>query len=263
MNAAQLSAVKDHFFSYSDGYIRRSGPMVRMMELKREHCAEVAANCRTLAEAMNWPYEDVNTAEALGFLHDVGRFPQLEEYGTFMDSKSIDHGERGYQAILESDLLRELEPEHRDGILNGVRYHNKKTVPEGLPEDNYPFLRLIRDADRLDIYRVVYEAIKTDTIAEHPEIGLGLSLEGAPSKAVLDAVALRKPANYTDLKCFADFVLLIISWAYQMNNPAALKIMRERNVVDGLSATLPMNDPAVAQFVSGIKMFMGDSNHYF
>ncbi|MCF7848408.1 MAG: HD domain-containing protein [Kiritimatiellales bacterium] len=259
MNPSQLQAIQAHFLEYSGEYIRRSGPMVGMMELKREHCANVAINCRTLANAMDWTADDANTAEALGYIHDVGRFPQLEEYGTFMDAKSIDHGARGYQAIMESDLLHGLEEERRQAVLNAVRYHNKKTLPANLPESHYPYLKLIRDADRLDIYRVVYEAIVNGTIADHPEIGLSLTLEGTPNQAVIDTVERREPVTYSQLKCFADFLLLLISWTYQMNYPASLGIMRESQTIEKFSEYLPMELPMVGTLVSNVRNYLDDS----
>ena len=227
--------------------------MRHMMELKREHCISVARNCCELAASNGWTSEERNTAEALGFLHDVGRFPQLEEYGTFRDDLSINHGERGGEAIRESGLLDEVEPELRDALLSGVLHHNARTMPTDLPEPHYRWLMLIRDADRLDIYRVVHDAFANDKLEEHPDIALNLPLKGDPCPEVLEMIKQQIALSYTDLKCVADFLLLILSWSYQMNYPAALKIMRERNMVDQFAAYLPTELPAVGNAVSNLR----------
>jgi hypothetical protein len=253
MTPSQLQAVRRHFAEYANGYIDRAGSARHMMELKREHCAFVARNCRELAVSSGWKKEDVNTAEALGFLHDIGRFPQLEEYGTFRDAESIDHGERGWQAIRESGLLDEVELELRDAILSGVRHHNAHTLPPNLPEPHYRWVTLIRDADRLDIYRIVLDALVHNKLGEHSGIALDLPLEGGPCPEMLEMIRRQVPPSYTDLKCVADFLLLILSWSYQMNYPAALRIMRERNIVDQFTAYLPTGLPAVGNAVSNLR----------
>jgi HD superfamily phosphodiesterase len=258
MTSTQLQAVRRHFIEYANSYIERAGDMQHMMELKREHCAFVARNCRELAESSGWSLDDVNTAEALGLLHDVGRFPQLEEYGTFMDANSINHGERGWQAIRESALLDEVEEELRDALLNSVRHHNARTVPADLPEPHIRWVNLVRDADRLDIYRVVLDAIVNEKLEEHPEIGLGLSLDGDPCPELIEKIIQRDAPCYTDLKCFADFVLLILSWLYHMNYPAALKLVRERGIVDKFAEHLPVDLPQVEGVISRLRKHVMD-----
>jgi hypothetical protein len=259
MNSDQLQAVRRHFIEYANGYIAGAGDMKHMMELKREHCAFVARNCRELAVSNHWNSADIHTAEALGFLHDIGRFPQLEEYGTFMDAKSINHGERGWQAIRESGLLDEVEPELKNAILDGVRHHNARTISENLPEGHLRWVKLIRDADRLDIYRVVLDALENDTLAAHPEIGLGLSIEGDPCPELLEKLMEQEAASYSDLKCLADFFLLILSWVNHMGYPATLEIMQDRKIIDRFAVYLPEEIPMVGKVISSFRKSMEDA----
>ncbi|WP_168433484.1 HD domain-containing protein [Pontiella sulfatireligans] len=259
MNSTQLQAVRRHFIEYANGYIAEAGDMKHMMEMKREHCAFVARNCRELAETSGWSDEEANTAEALGILHDVGRFPQLEEYGTFVDAKSINHGERGWQAIRESGLLDEVDPALRNAILDGVRHHNARIIPESLPPAHLRWVRLIRDADRLDIYRIVLDAIENDQLDEHPEIGLSLAREGDPCPELIEKILQRGAPSYSDLKCFNDFVLLILSWANHMGYPATLRLMRDRNIIDRFAAHLPTEVPAVGNVLSSLRACVMDA----
>ena len=259
MTPEQLQSVRRHFAEYAKGYIDQAGDMRLMMELKREHCAFVARNCRELAASNGWNPADIRTAEALGFLHDVGRFPQLEEYGTFRDDRSINHGERGWQAIRESGLLDEVEPALRNALLDGVRHHNARTLPNDLPESHYRWLKLIRDADRLDIYRVVLDTLDNDRMSEHPDIVLNLSIEGDPSPETLETIRRREQPAYSNLKCVADFVLMLLSWSYQMNYPASLVIMRERRIIDRLAAYLPSGLPEVEKVVSSLRKELEDA----
>lgn len=252
MNATHLQKIRRYFHTYVREYLGRSGSMTHMMQLKRVHCAFVARNCRELAFAEHWDEQETNVAEAIGFLHDLGRFPQLEEYGTFSDAHSIDHGERGFRALIEGGLLREIPSACREIILTAVRYHNRRVLPDNLLEEHYAYLKIIRDADRLDIYRVVCDAVTTGKIEEHPEIGLGLPVKGNPSPDLLKRIQERESPSYSDLRCVSDFLLLILSWGYQMNYPSTLKIMRDRKIVDQLSGHLPIELPEVKQVIDGI-----------
>jgi len=258
MTPEQLQTVRQHFLEYANRYIDRAGNMRKMMELKREHCAFVARNCRELATSKGWNPADIRTAEALGFLHDVGRFPQLEEYGTFRDDLSINHGERGRQAIQESGLLDELEPALREALLDGVRHHNARTIPSNLPESHYRWLKLIRDADRLDIYRIVLDTLDNNQVEEHPDIVLNLAIEGDPCSDTLETIQRREQPAYSNLKCVADFILMLLSWSYQMNDSATLKIMRERRIIERLAIYLPTHLPAVGKVVSDLQKELGE-----
>ena len=253
MTKEQFKRVRRHFLEYAEGYISAAGDMRHMMELKREHCAFVARNCRTLATTAGWVQEDVYTAEALGYLHDIGRFPQLAEYGTFLDAKSIDHGKRGWEAVLEGGILEKVEPALKEALLDGVRHHNARFIPEDLPRHHLRWVRLIRDADRLDIYRVVLDAVENDKLDEHPEIGLGLAREGDPCPEVVDMILLKKAPAYTDLKCINDFLLLLLSWINLMDYPATLKIVRERRILERYAVYLPTQIPKVGQVLNELR----------
>ena len=61
--------------------------------LKIEHTYHVAENALVIAEDLGLPGEDVDLAWFLGLLHDIGRFEQLRQYGTFLDARSVDHAE--------------------------------------------------------------------------------------------------------------------------------------------------------------------------
>ncbi len=99
------------------------------LALKLEHSRRVAENARDIARDLLWSPEDVDLAEALGWLHDVGRFSQFSEFGHFHDTTSVDHGFRGFEIVQAAGLLAHLPENHRRCLMDGVRYHNAKTIP--------------------------------------------------------------------------------------------------------------------------------------
>lgn len=251
MNKQQLQQVRHEFLAYTNRFIEHTnGVMAPMMELKREHCAFVAKNCHDLVVAEGWDQAQQRSAEALGLLHDIGRFSQLEEFETFSDSLSINHGFRGAEIIEEEGILDGLDSEQKVNLVTAVKYHNAHQLPTHLPEEQLHWLKLIRDADRLDIYRVVLNAIQTKQLNNHPEIGLKLSLDGDPCPELMDKIMQLDPPEYRECKSFSDFLLLILSWCYQMSYSSTLDLIRKRGIIDALAEYLPKNHPRVGSVLS-------------
>ena len=65
-------------------------------------------------------------------LHDVGRFEQLRRFGTFDDSKSIDHARAGVQVLFEQGHIRDyLDDDSEDAMLRtAVEWHSAYRLPD-------------------------------------------------------------------------------------------------------------------------------------
>ncbi len=127
--------------------------------LKYIHTGKVAENCDRIAVSLDLSEEDRNIAWVIGMLHDIGRFEQLRRYDTFMDSVSIDHAMFGADLLFQEGLIErfELETAQYDLIETAIRNHSLYRLPEGLSEREELFCQVIRDADKVDIFRANYE----------------------------------------------------------------------------------------------------------
>ena len=121
--------------------------------------ADIASQIGTSVDA------DPDFSWFLGLLHDIGRFEQLTQYGIFKDADSVDHAELGAD-ILFRDRLIESFPNLSDtvGLENkrliaetAIRLHNKLSLPSGLDEKTLLYCKILRDADKADIFRVLTE----------------------------------------------------------------------------------------------------------
>ena len=95
--------------------------------LKIVHSYKVAEIAKELAVHQSCSQEDVELAELIGLLHDIGRFEQLKQYGTFLDAKSVDHAALGVRILQKQKLLPMFcdDPRQRTLILHAISYHNK------------------------------------------------------------------------------------------------------------------------------------------
>lgn len=129
------------------------------VRLKIDHTYRVADIAERIAKSID---ADVDFAWLLGLLHDIGRFEQLKRYGTFKDAESVDHAELGADILFGEERLINAFPEfERAGYAEmaetAIRSHNKLVIPEGLDECTAMYCNILRDADKIDIFRVLTE----------------------------------------------------------------------------------------------------------
>ena len=89
--------------------------------------------------------------------HDVARFEQYLRWHTFRDRESCDHGQWGVRILKREQRLEDEAPAVRTLVLVAVGLHNRFALPPGLPEGMARICHAVRDADKLDILRVMDE----------------------------------------------------------------------------------------------------------
>lgn len=213
-----------------------------MITIKLEHSKHVAAIARELAEEMLWPEDDTDAAEIIGLLHDVGRFAQVAEFGTFRDAHSFDHGMRGYDTLIEKGVLDAMPALLRTGILHGVRCHNLRELPEDVANGPGGHLaKLIRDADKLDIFRVVQEAMRSNSLRARLTTALKIDFDGPVSEGALDDVLHKGTVRNEHIASGADFQLMQISWVFDINYHPTFVRIDSSGIIEDIIATIPPN----------------------
>jgi hypothetical protein len=205
-----------------------------MMQLKVEHSEKVAGEASELSAELGWPEPDRFIAGVLGLFHDIGRFSQFAEFGTYSDRDSVDHGDRGGRVVEENNMLRSLSANERAVILDGICHHNGRTIPRGLSIRSLLFVSLIRDCDKLDIYRVVLESVNRDGFQDLTTILPGVSLDRLVSDAMIEEFKSGKSCSIADVKTLGDFLLMQLSWIYEMSYAPALKKIADKRILQDL-----------------------------
>ena len=117
-------------------YIRPYDAQDPKVSLKIHHTYRVAALCEQIGRSIALEGTALDLAWLCGMLHDVGRFEQLRRFGTFDDSKSIDHARAGVQVLFEQGHIRDyLDDDSEDAMLRtAVEWHSAYRLPDGLDE---------------------------------------------------------------------------------------------------------------------------------
>lgn len=255
-----LETLTRRYHAYVDSFRDGAGHLPHLHQLKVDHTRCVVADACRIMAGEGWPAEAQVAGEACALLHDVGRHPQLKEYGTFRDSASIDHAVRGVEVIGSERLLEGLGDETRKRVLTAVALHNKKDVPATLEAETARLTHLVRDADKLDIFRVLETVIADGSLERNPEIAWGLQVLGAPSPEVVAAVRVGHSVDYGHVRTLSDFVLIQVGWLIGgFRNATALRLAAERKALEFRETFLKTlsSDPGVDVCCEAARAYMG------
>ncbi|MCF7854651.1 MAG: HD domain-containing protein [Candidatus Pacebacteria bacterium] len=241
MNDQLLTRLKEDFERFLDTFRTDGKKLPPLLQLKADHSYCVAQEARAIGKDLHWPEPEQNTAEALGLLHDCGRFPQFADSGTFSDSDSVDHGELGWLTVRQTELLKSITQSERSAILNGIRYHNRRHIPASIAPCDLPWVRLIRDADKLDIFRVVLEGLELNGFKDLPTMLPNISLDRSPSPTIIRDIQRHNSGAMHNIKSLGDFLLMQMSWIYDINYAPTVQAIIDRRILTRLARHIDSN----------------------
>jgi hypothetical protein len=212
--------------------------------LKEEHTHRVRGEICEIGGALGLCDEDLRLAEAMALFHDLGRFPQYASYGTFSDRRSCDHAALSVKVLIENGVLAPLDPSERDLVLKTISYHNRAALPEDESERCLLFSKLLRDADKLDIWAVLLDYYHQRRRNGTRNEALELDLPDTPgiSEEVYQDLMAEEIVKVKNLRRLNDFKLLQASWIFDINFWPALVAVRERGYLRRIREVLPRSD---------------------
>ncbi|MFP4661774.1 MAG: HD domain-containing protein [Halanaerobiales bacterium] len=200
------------------------------IDLKYKHSYRVYKNSNRLAKDIGLSDEDLEIANIIGLFHDLGRFEQFKRYKTFSDSDSLNHGELSVKLLKEYKLLEDLSAEKKHIIYQAIHNHNKLNIPESTTGQALLFSRLIRDADKLDIWSIFARRYHNGNNNE--KINLDLSSKNGITPEIYHRVLDGKPVLYSSLQTVDDFKLIQLGWVYDLNFVESLILLKEKNFLE-------------------------------
>lgn len=209
-----------------------------MVSHKVWHTMRVAGNCERIAASLGMEADLRSFAWLLGLLHDIGRFEQIRRYGTFIDAVSVDHAEFGADLLFREHLIdtflsEGLSDEWRALLETAIRLHNKLTLPEHLDEQTRCFCDLIRDADKVDIFRVIID------LPFEARIGSSMNMiqeADAASDAVMSCVYEHRCVPRGIRKTRFEGRISHCCMAFELVYPESREIVQEQGFLDRLLA---------------------------
>lgn len=255
MEKEDLDRLRHWFAGYCRSFRTANEEDQRNFYLKEEHTWRVCANMARLTESLALDENGALLAEAVALCHDVGRFPQYRQYRTFRDADSVNHAALGVRLLIDERVLGHLPAEERSVITRAVALHNVFQLPEELDDRTLFLGRMIRDADKLDIWRVFIEYYGLPEEERASAVGLGFPDLPACSSEVLACIEHGEMVRLAMLTTLTDFKLLQLSWIFDLNFGESFRIVAERDYIGRLAATLPAND-GIERALKAVREFM-------
>ena len=220
------------FEIYTEPYDRTDAKI----RLKYEHTFRVAALCDEIAGSIDLTSEERDLAWLLGMLHDIGRFEQLRRFGTFVDAQSINHAEFGADLLFgrngETALIRSFVADDSEDTLieNAIRCHSAYRIPTDFDERTTMFANLLRDADKVDIFRVNIEFDLEDIYNCSTETLRTCEITPEVLACVTERHAVLRALKKTPLDNVIGHLCLVFELVY----PRSIEIVRDQGYLDKL-----------------------------
>jgi hypothetical protein len=182
--------------------------------------------------------KDLLLAETAALFHDIGRFPQWKNYATFSDSSSEDHALLGLEVIARHKVLMRLKTEDRELIRTAILHHNARKLPPDLSPRQELFSRLLRDADKLDIWRLVINGLEEygNLVETLPD---PLPMNNSINLKIVTELMERKIPDFSSVRNRNDMILLRLGWVFDLNLQVSCREVLERHYVERLCRNLP------------------------
>ena len=221
-----------------DKYVENFDPKNHRVQLKIEHIKRVAKNCRKIATELNLSDEEIKLAELIGIFHDLGRFEQVRIANTFSDKDSgINHAEMSVKVLFEDNLIRNyiIDTKYDNIIKLAVLNHNKIEIEDGLNEKELLFSKIIRDADKIDIFYI------TTFYEFKPLFWYDTFDQEEINPLILKQIEKHELINYDIIENNADLIPIFFAYVFNLYFESSLKFIAKEKYLDKFTQRIKEN----------------------
>lgn len=248
----------DAFLEYTAAY-DADDPKIR---LKIDHSLRVADLSERIAASCH--EEEAGAVDAtgsaiaidpalaweIGLLHDIGRFEQVRRFGTFVDAVSVNHAEFGADLLFREGLIQRLDGHAREHGCPGeqsrpwehemdrkyrlmersIRCHNAYRIPEDLSPEESAYSNVLRDADKVDIFRVLCDTPVEEIYSVTSEQLRSAEVTEEVKNCFMNRTAVPRNLKRTPIDNIVGHICLYFELVYEVSRKTA----REQGYLDRL-----------------------------
>jgi 5'-deoxynucleotidase YfbR-like HD superfamily hydrolase len=224
------------------------------LEDVRSHSLRVATNSGLLAKSISLTEEEVNMSQVIALFHDYGKAVMIVQGTESPINIQGKHADLSSKLVQQLNFYTKLSADDSMVILRAIENHNKLRLPKFDNEQQSLFPKLLRDADKIDIFEVSYHFFK-EKDGLQPLMTLDLINQVDVSEKIFKTVISGKTAAVEDMKSMNDYRLLLLSMVFDLNFKYSFKILVEKQYIQKIYETLPKRSHIIDAHRS-IKLFV-------
>lgn len=219
------------------------------MKRKFEHSYRVMENAGKIAKSLNLTKEEIEIARLIGLLHDIGHFETIKIKDILKEDKKIDHGDFGVELLQKDNFIRSfVDGDKYDSIIfKAIKNHNKFKIEEGLSKEELLFAKIIRDADKLDIF---YEGAKMFWTKKEEVEEINNS---KISDNILNDFYNYSLINRKDTETKADGIVSFIGFMYDINFKYDFDVLKKENYINKILDKFTFYDEKTSEQIKKIR----------
>lgn len=209
-------------------YVNNYDLTITEIKYKYDHTLRVVDYAKAICENEKFSEEDMTLSLICSLLHDIARFEEWTKYNVW---NKIDHGDLGYEILNQNDFIKEFsdDMEVQRMILNVVKYHNKFEIPEELKEKEKMLLKVVRDADKIDILmtqtnKMNFEKKCNDKWEDEQKIIV--------QSEIIENVINEELVKNSLVNNTALLLIKQLTFLYDINYRSSFKIIYDLNIID-------------------------------
>lgn len=220
-----IEFAKNAFEKYLSNY-NEENPKIK---LKKIHTYEVIKAAEYICKYEGFSKEDRDLAYLIALLHDIGRFEQLKKFNSF-DDRKFDHAKFGVYVLFSEGLIKNFikEDRYNDIIKNSILYHSVFKVPNIENDRIKLHINIVRDADKLDNFRVK-NIEKIETLLDITEEELG---KQQISNKICEDIKNCKLICHSDRKTAMDMWVSYLAFIFDLNFKASYAYIEENDYIN-------------------------------
>ncbi len=195
-----------------------------------------------IAKQLKLNKDDIKLAKGLGLLHDIGRFNQIKVYNSMDDKKAKNHGLIGVEILFDENLIKEfkIDEKHYDIIKVAIINHAQDDINDNLTEREMLFCKLIRDADKIAIFKVVNKFLKDTNGDINPEL----------KKEFYEHLKV----DFNLIKTNADNIVKTLSYIFDINFSCSFKYLLKKKIL--LKLEKKLNNPTLKEYFNEVNTYI-------
>ena len=234
--------VRQAFAAYTAHY----DPEDPKIALKIRHTYRVADLSDRIAGSLDLDEADIDLAWLIGMLHDIGRFEQVRRFHTFIDADSVNHAHLSADILFKDGLIDEFIPanasdigkaesgepagEEKNLIEKAVRLHNILNLPDTLNDRERLFCQIIRDADKVDILKIMCETPFGDIY----DVSVEEFLASPISPAVYEDIMAGRTVDRANVRTVMDRRISHLAFVNGLVYPESRKLLKAQGTLETL-----------------------------